>query len=382
MKTKELLLNFKTLSMTILATSSLFADEFDDLFFSHSPLITDTQSNTSQAPIIAAAPQAHSSTNSTASDDPNPSARFGTKRPWNFFVEGEVIWFKPLNSEFRNVKSNLSMPYTEYDFFDFDFQPGVRASLGWNTNYDGWDLQLIYTGLSYEKSHPYYSNIIDYLPQYFAEGMQTYSYYFNQGDLELGKMFKISKGLLLRPHVAFRSLWLTQKNSLFTTYSLVQGINGYSDFTVSNLYDISKIQSYFAGLNFGLDGMWRFTRSFSLITDISFQGLVNNTKRSLKQNLKGQPTDFSRISNMYHNGIFGYDIRIGFQWDKNFAQDKVHLGLKIAYEQYSLINLNQPLENAASGDGFFTSGQTQFLRPLNDDDFTLMGISLGARLDF
>lgn len=285
--------------------------------------------------------------------------RFGTKESTNFILEGEVIWFKPLSQELCSQTVSTSKNTNTY--FQNTFQAGERVSLGYNTAYDGWDVFLTYTGFSYKHSnHSNYTNTQSEI------GKLSYSYYFNQSDLDFGRMIKISKKFKLRPHFGARVLWLTEKSK--------------QDYLQSSTnYNITqKLSNTLGGLEAGVDTYIMFVKDFSVYMNLNASALVNQQKaRLFKTNVTTQTQVNSAVSDYSSKLLWGYDFAVGVQWDKNFSDDEFHINLHLGYEQYGLVNLQSPTlldklnkEKASNIGGF------------NDPDFTYQGIVFGLRFDF
>ena len=301
--------------------------------------------------------------NANAVKKPYDKARFGTKDSTNFIIEGEVIWFKPLSQELAS--QNTTSTQNTNTYFQNTFQAGERLSLGYNTAYDTWDVFLTYTGFNY-----HHSNHANYLTQTSSNnqtGKLSYSYYFNQGDLDFGRMIKISKKFKIRPHIGARVLWLTEKSK--QTYSQ----------STSNYTTTQKISGTLGGLEGGFKSYITFVKDFCFYTNLNASTLVNQQKASLvNTNTTSHTQIFQSTSDYSSKVILGYDFAFGVQWDKNFSDDEYHINLHFGYEQYGLINLQSPklLEDLQNG---FTNS---YVGGFSDPDFTYQGIVFGLRFDF
>jgi hypothetical protein len=286
--------------------------------------------------------------------DPNPSARFGTADRGNLYVTGEVVWFKPLQTVVnRNNTTETSqapiLTTQSEGYFRHQFTAGCRVALGYNTTFDGWDINAIYTGLNYSHNNSY---------QYSPAGTDAdtnpghikMAYYFNQGDLDLGRMFKVSSKLRLRPHAGIRGLWISQ-NKIYNTAS-----------TSYAYYQKTKAKSYMGGLEAGLDSLWNLSKEFAIYANVAFASLVNSQKFLEWETRDSALRNYS--STNYGSSIIAdVDFFIGLRWDRNFDNDNYHFGINLGYEQHNYININNQPNSFGS-------------------DFTLQGIALGARFDF
>lgn len=301
--------------------------------------------------------------------DPNPLARFGTDHKANVFLEGAAIWYKPLNDNFPSVTTIITASQDQqgYTVEHANFQPAYRVALGYNSAFDGWDLSLIYTNFNYEHRSPYrlYTDNRGVVGRDIS-GHSTYTIHMNLGDLDLGRMFKTSSHLNLRPHAGLRGLWLNRQNSsiYFNKQSQLNGSINY------------KLKDTLVGLEGGLDMLFKFSRMVSLFTNLGFSALVDSqklsgaTQRTIGSNALNtyNPDRSSRI-------VTGIDLKIGLQFDANFKNDAYHLGINVAYEQMNYLNI----QSAANPFVMHAA-----LRDINirDSNFALQGISVGARFDF
>ena len=213
-------------------------------------------------------------TNST--QDPNPSDRFGTSKSCNAYFIGEAVWFKPLNEEFASIDYTINSGSNTLSesYLHNEFQLGLRLTFGVNTNYDGWDTLVSYTALRYSHAQDGNINISNQsLPLFIDEQVtRKLSYQVNLADFDLGRMFKVSEKLSLRPHVGVRAFWLIQKDSLCMPHP-----------------DLMKMQNKFSstlvGMEGGFDTFWKFSRGFSLYANIAVATLVDMQKRSYKSTI-------------------------------------------------------------------------------------------------
>lgn len=296
----------------------------------------------------------------TQSQDPNPRARFGTRDNSNIFLSGEAIWFKPLTNQFtKQIQSTSGGTTTNsYKFYNSNFQNGFRVALGYNLPYDGWDAAAIYTCLNYKHNNPYTYDV----GSENNYGSLAYGFYFNQGDLDFGRMFKVSRRLRLRPHVGIRGLWL---NQFTTTKYLDSGVN---------YKHRAKLEGTLVGAEIGLDSLWMLSKNYSIYASVTVPTLVDAQKDTEKTTRLSDNivTDYAK-TNYGSKIVIGVDFAIGFRWDRNLSQDRYHIGINLGYEHHSLINLISQAESEVFSR---TTGLGK------DQDFSLQGIALGARFDF
>lgn len=304
-----------------------------------------------------------------ATQDPNPLARFGTKHKTNWFVSGAAVWYKPLADNFPSVTTIVTNTTDKqsYTVENYNFQPAFRVALGYNSNFDGWDLSLNYTNFNYSHKVPYtlYTDERGTILRNI-NGHTNYTIHMNLGDLDLGRMFKTSQHLYLRPHAGVRGLWLNRQNSSIY-FNQTSNRDGY----IKN-----RFKDTLVGLEGGLDTLFRFSKMVSVFANLTFSGLVdsqkinNSTKRTIASSALNtyNPDSSSRI-------VTGVDMAIGLQFDTNFKDDSYHLGIKVAYEQMSYINMQSPANALVMHMSLKDTN-------MRDSNFALQGISVGARFDF
>ena len=287
--------------------------------------------------------------------DPNPSARWGTKSKDNWFITGEAVWFKPIVSQI--TKSAVTGPSIKKTYFQNEFQIGGRVALGYNTGYDGWDTVFTYTRLNYSHSNPF----LNQLSNQNYIGTAEWGYLFNQGALDLGRMFSVSKHLKLRPYTGIRGTWLQETTA--TTYSNNN----------QPIYDKLSLKDVMIGLKVGVDSTWMFSKEFSVYSNLAFASLVDNDQSSFITTLSTANPESSSTNHGSHI-VNAIDFALGLRWDRNFLNDRFHLGINIGYEQHAFINVNTIPSLEIQGIGQFEYNTSA--------DFNLQGLAFGARFDF
>jgi Legionella pneumophila major outer membrane protein precursor len=299
--------------------------------------------------------------------DPNPCARFGTKDSGNFFIQGEVLWIKPLGQEINYKSLDGTAQIQEINFFRNNFTTGERVGLGYNTSYDGWDVILQYTGYNYHHNNTGLNNLNGVANS--INFQNSYSFYYNQGDLDFGRMMKVSRKLKMRPHVGVRAIWLTEKGKAVST-----------DVPSGDAYSINHLKNTLYGLEVGIDTEWMFAKEFGVYANLGLATMVNQQKYTQKGFVASEdPNSSTGFTNYGSKIINEVDFSIGIRWDKNFSDDSYHFGINFGYEQHSLINLQSPSLLQESTGGYY--GDSTYMGFV-DPDFTWQAIALGARFDF
>lgn len=339
--------------------------------------------------------------------DPNPTDRFGTRRSWNMFITGEALWFKPLNVGYvgRNftVTNSLTPTSQGQDIrrkaISNEFDPAFRVALGYNTPFNGWDFALIYTRFEYKHNSGYYETQVGGLTGSAnavannrkivsnAQGTDTYKLSYNLGDLDLGRMYKVSKKLRLRPHLGVRGLWLTQQDIIPDTnfgdrYFNTSASTSSTQQNGTTRFSRWKMKATLIGLECGIDSLWNLSKQFAIYANIGLSSLVNSQNYKFYRNQQNNilnwtsptavpsndlnqtiiNTSWARATRLTNN----LDFALGLRWDMNFCNDAFHIGINCGYEQHSYWTMN------VTSTGF----------GIGDTDFNLQGIALGGRFDF
>jgi len=301
----------------------------------------------------------------TAPLDPNPSARFGTRDSNSFFVTGEALLLKPTS---ENIVSSFtsSASETKLRYFEHKFKPAVRVTLGYDTAYDGWDFLAVYTGLRY--NHNNAVNLTTLAADSPQTGSLSYKYNLNLLDFDLGRMFKVSSKLKLRPHAGIRSVWLKQWSHTHYTNTPAP---------TPELKYVSRLRSNLEGLEGGLDTLWMLSKSFAVYANGTLASLYNSQKF---RRVNETSSDVISQSGRSYRLILNYDFAVGLRWDTNFSHDDYHFGIHVGYEQHSFTNLNSFYTVQANLNTLSPDSNVPTLNV--DTDLGFQGIALGLRMDF
>lgn len=297
---------------------------------------------------------------SVMQQDPNPSSRFGTSDKANVFLQPEIIWMIPLQDDLcKNYKKTADE--TIVSFANPKFFPAMRITLGFNTPQDGWDTSLIYTAFNYKHNNGYKNDYYTYGDTTaLFDGAISNKFIFNQGDVDLGRMMKISRKMNIRPHIGLRGLFLSQKQTIKGTLK----DNSYA-------LDTAKIQGTLAGLEGGFDILFKLSKSYSFYGSYIASSLVDGRKykKSFQNGASPKSLSFMSKSQINYTSkiVYALDFMMGFRWDRNFNNDRFHFAFNLGYEHHNYINLN--FSDPAVSNQF-------------SNDFSMQGVAFGMRLDF
>lgn len=382
----------------------------------------------------------------------NPAVRPVITNGLDFFIEGDLLWWKAredglsfatntsstqftLNNNDPSVYNNnnpnqLSPSFSstlENPSFHAEF--GVRAGLGFNLPYDGWDISAYWTHLT-SNSHqntvtadaskneriiPEYQSIK--LPDEFityTSATPNWKNHFNVLDVELGREFFVSRKLTVRPFVGIRGAWIHQKytvsangatgpNQAPVSFKDNTGTEFSSNNLVLNSQSVMKSDFDGAGPRLGFDTEWSLGAGFSIYGQAAaslmlgeFTPNFNNNTLITYNNVDGEtltPSNTNTSTNdaSFHNTTAATDLGLGFRWARTFASDSFGLCIDLGWEQHIFFNQNQFIVTTNTINPSYTpTGGPVNLATLSSlgtykkssGDLAYSGLTLAIRFDF
>ena len=287
---------------------------------------------------------------------------------------------------------------------DFKFKPGFRIGIGYNFDYDAWDLHLGYTwhytyvhtsvqGTTVVNNGSVNGTVIGTLailplndgsPVFVAyeRGHSHWQNQFNVWDLDLGRNYYVGKHLAVKPTVGLKGALIRQHLHAFM-YNADQQETGQQqqpDLQISFENALTRFKSRFWGVGpkLGASGEWELGAGFSFFGNIHAAMLYGQfkTKSEIKAIVVADRVDpdSDRVGNNEGGRIFDdfYRLRtmtyasLGLEWSRCFW-DWMYFRMHIGWE------------------GQYWWQQMEFLnfRDLTPDgDLTLTGVNAGLRFDF
>ncbi|MBI2743772.1 MAG: hypothetical protein HYX48_07650 [Chlamydiales bacterium] len=317
---------------------------------------------------------------------PNISARFHPESTSLDVFADLLVWCaKESGSENWAQVITASGAKTKCDVRDvrFDWDAGFRAGLGYGMKHDQWDTQLYYTwfrtrGSDHVSSTPgtvfsaYLGNF--YVDNQNGAGISGIAYqkasmewkiHFSMFDWELGRNFRVSRALSLRPFIGLKGGWIHQSIHTKWHNSNRSGAEFFKEGRENlknNFWGIGPS----AGLNTKWDLFVRQKHSFNLFGDLSgaimwgHWTLGDVYKNNIEQEV---------VVKLSHINSAAVTLRtfLGFGWDATFNRDRSHFSAKLGYEMQFWLNQLQLY--------FFDTGRL-------DNVLTLQGGTLEFRFDF
>ena len=260
----------------------------------------------------------------------------------------------------------------------FGFKPGVRASMGVDFNYDGWDLTGTYSWVKFNDTSRFafppagdgkgwtqnFNFFQDLQSNLITRSMtDTYKMTINLADLSLGRKFYTSKCLLLRPSIGISASYIPQQRKVSYTYDVPAVV-------VKREIFQNNGHGFGFGARIGLDSEWRLATNWSILGNLGFTGLYTtySDKASLTQyNLGSGVTTVILKSGLSLGDMqFLQSIFLGIDWHTYFCADKyfvsVHAGWDFMHG--------------------FTNWLTSTLSNRLQDSFAIQGLRTGVEFNF
>lgn len=304
----------------------------------------------------------------------NCAARPVLKDGYDVWLMGDLLLWQAVEENLTySSSSNPTSVSSNSDFHTVDFRWdwGCRIGLGYNTPYDGWDVDLYWTHMhNAARSHQsagatktvsqIWATAGTLIPGTITEVKGHWHVDLDQVDLHLGREFYVSKNLTIRPFGGLRSDWIFQKYAIDTTSTLAT--------------QEAKLKDRFWGFGFvaGMNTDWMLGCGFSFYgnADLSLiLGFFDIDQKGTQDDVKIWSQDKS-----FRTGRTIIDLGLGFKWAHLFCQDRFGVIFKVGYEYHLYFNQNQFM--LSNGDAGF-----ELFNPVRGD-LTYQGVIGSVQIDF
>ena len=329
----------------------------------------------------------------------NPPARPQIRNGADLFVYGDLLYWKAnangIPFAVINKGSSANLAHSKVENLRGEWDLAFRVGVGYNVPHDGWDLSLSWLRYNSHGHHkqihsssdrfifPYWAPSADPIADNgtCARAKGRWRVLLNQLDLDLGREFFVSKWLTLRPHAGLRSDWIYQK--VKADYGKFASL-----LPSSSEVDIRCRDRWWGiGLESGLDTQWGLGGGWSIFADLAVAIVYGEHCIRVKDDDKPPVFDFSNGADSTPNGTFVklrdnhiwiahpiLDMQLGIRWDAMLANDRLHLGIQLGWENHLYFSQNQfPIFGDDYNFGKFFA---------NQGDLSFEGWTLGLRLDF
>ncbi len=267
---------------------------------------------------------------------------------------------------------------------DFDTNWGLRLGLGYNVQYDGWDLLFQYTGFNTTGHSSEREELHNFVVQlracqklgnvptprteaftYCGNVRSTYDFKYQSFDLDLGRSYFMSSKLSLRPHIGLKSAWIDQTQKTFYRSGNLR----------SNIVYV-KDDSNFKGIGprFGSDSQWHLMEGFSVIGNIATAVLYGRFNVDHKE--RESACQDLRVFLNDHQYAFSpmVQMKLGLHYDTSINDNKQFISVGIGYEAEYWWKQNQ----------MFHPDQTPTCFHFRhvSEDISMHGLTIDLKLDF
>jgi hypothetical protein len=255
-----------------------------------------------------------------------------------------------------------------------EYKPGFQVALGFNTNYDGWDTQLLYTWYS-SRQHSHKTIATDstdiifpfwlspLTSSTFKSASGTWKLDMNLVDWVLGRSSAIGNQLSLRPFFGLRAAFIDQHASANYTTAAGQtsAYKGHSE-------------SWAIGPEIGCQSEWSLGAGFRLYGDVEADILYTRYT-----DLKAQETRTTTLRRDVRqhnlNALRPHsDLEIGVKWGSYYDKNSCHLDLSLGYGFQVFWDQNmfrKFVDDFATGASFSPNG-----------NLYIQGLTASVRFDF
>lgn len=299
-----------------------------------------TDQTSPSAPQVTSISVAPSPEESLAHPALNPSLKNGT----GLSAVGELLVFQAAEDGLAFAYQGQAVDTQHYRNAaspDFNWNCGFRVGLGYDLPYDGWDLKLTWMELQNHASgstnfdegtgYQIWTAVTDVLPGNTVSASSSLKIDLDQVDLTLGRAFRLSPHLTVRPNLGLRADWIFQRYKV--------------DFSTSaGSQKTAMTQRFFSfGFSGSVTGNWTFPYGMSLFSDIGLSaglGFFSVLQKGFEEG------DLQwRFQNSFRSVKPVFDFALGFQWDncciKGLTDDRLGMTLRASYEYHLYLSQNQ-----------------------------------------
>ncbi len=271
------------------------------------------------------------------------------------------------NANIRNSRGKLVQMKTNWE-------PAFRVGAGWNTNYDGWDVQTIYTWYKNSSRDEVASTVsgatggvtASWTVQSFSEGpagtsaRAFWKFRMDEGSLELGRAFYTSRSFSMRPFLGAKIDRLDRKTRFEYLGSISQSIEKYININRFMGYGPQLGTGINFHLPFGLSVVGKM--SSSLLFGRAKQGMQTIEDNFLVADSKTRPT---------WKMIPEAQLSTGLNWGMCFS-GTTYLELGASWEGTCFWSVPRNMPQTPGAIIYVNREQTLFLN----------GLTLSAKIDF
>jgi hypothetical protein len=283
----------------------------------------------------------------------NDPARIDVRGSFDTFITASFIYWQPRE---EGLSLCLFVKDEETDVIkqNFDYHPGFKVGLGFNTTFDNWTIYLQYIRLyTNDLTKKYLKNSTDLLLPFWGEifaskAKSIWDLKTNILDLEIKRSYYIGKKLFLSPFFGARGALIDQKYNADYEFPELTEIN----------FSKNESDSWALGPRAGLSAHYLLCKGFKFLGNVAASILyqhfkVKHEKTLIVELIPSEETSFAKnkISYLSPNLEMGLWLSYGSYFSKKRFYAKLDVGYEalIFWNQNTLRALNDIIENRHNG---------------------------------
>ena len=286
-----------------------------------------------------------------------PAAPNVSKKPWNASIHGHFLYWQAAQSGMAFCKTFRKLSSEEQSVANH-FDPGYKVGFSLYPNFENTDLTFRFTWFnqpgrmrSYIKDNqldclyneenkicniePPFDNYFDgpliFFDNILTSSKSIWGLQISEGDLELGRRYKVSRQLYLRPMIGLKALW--QKQSWNIYYNNTIDIGAYKLSANENFF--LDQHSIGIGPRVGCDIKYKWSKNFAFSGNSAFSVVSSRFKNTMLQETSfSNILDFSNasISKKISNSQPVLEMGLGLAFDRYYMKDAYHIGSYLGWE--------------------------------------------------
>ncbi|MCB1083393.1 MAG: MOMP family protein [Simkania sp.] len=303
------------------------------------------------------------------------------------YVTGDFLYWKVMQDELQyaacfipTFTASLTTIDIQAKEIDFEYKPGFRIGLGGDLPWNGWDLYLSWTRLSFDISSSTTSDSADLFLITGDEGFSflgrkakiKWDFTYNSLEFDYGRRMFLDSSWIIRPSFGMKTVWFDQEShqSLFEVESFNPNGVGLAG---ANEYWRGEFDYWGIGPFASFYGKWNWVYGLGIAGQVSGAILwydIDEKVRSFENEIDNQGPQPNVSQTLVRLNFDTHRVRpyiqafIGLDWERCFIPKWLSAQLAIGYEVQ-----------------YFWS---VVVNPLGNDDIptSFEGLTLKARIDF
>ncbi|MCP5492298.1 MAG: MOMP family protein [Chlamydiales bacterium] len=324
-----------------------------------------------------------------------------SKEDSNWFIKGGLLYMRPnvggTEFAFTSATPTLTYPISgSTKKIDFDTSVGFTVGLGYNFNFDGWDIQSNYARLSSGGSKsasvncngvviplraaicPFPEDTVQQSSFWATRAKSKYNIEYNTVDLQMGRSYFLSSTLSMRPSFGIKAAFIDLKQATRYCGGSDDHDDVFCDVQMISLgSDVLSIRetSDFSGIGpeVSMQSKWFLGKGFSFFAEALGALLYGYFDVDRNEKLNSNDTSRIDLSANTHRLVPMAQLQSGVAYDIFFDDDHQHIGFRFGYDVQYYWRINQMIE-------IYNPSTLRMDR--YSEDFSLHGLLFDIRWDF